>query len=90
MACVLEIIQLFFLFGFNTVLLICNGASATLELLKLLCHERPAVYSVKKDIERHEVKTSFASVYPNICMPIHVMICLLHQLENMIALVSQF
>ena len=53
MACVLETIHLFFLFGFHTVLLICDGASANLKLLKLLCGEKPAVYSVRGGNERY-------------------------------------
>ena len=44
MACLLETIHLLFSFGFNTVLLICDGASANLKLLKMLCGEESAVY----------------------------------------------
>ena len=72
-----------FSFGFNTVLVICDGASANLKLLKLLCDERPAVYSVREGTERYKIKTSILNVYSN--MPIHVMICPSHQLKNMIA-----
>lgn len=83
MACLFETIHLFFSFGFNIVLLICDVASANLKLLKLLCEERPAVYSVGEGASRYKVKTSFLNVYSN--LPIHVMICPSHQLKNMIA-----
>ena len=82
-ACVLETIHLFSLYGFRTVLLICDGASANLKLLKLLCGEEPKVFPINDGADRYKVKTSFHNIYSN--KTTHVIICPSHQLKNMIA-----
>ena len=83
MACVFEAIHFFYLFGFKVVLLICDGASANLKLLKILCGEESGVYRVRENDERYSVKTKFLNVFTN--EYVHVMICPSHQLKNMIA-----
>ena len=47
MICVLENMHLLSMYGFDVILLICDGASANLQLLKLLCGEGPHVFSVR-------------------------------------------
>lgn len=74
MACVFETIHLFS---------ICDGASANLKLLKLLCRAEPKVYPLGEGEERYRVKTSFLNIYSN--KHVHVIICPSHQLKNMIA-----
>ena len=83
MACILETIHLLSLYGFHTVLLICDGASANLKLLKLLCGEEPKVFPILDGADRYKVKTSFYNICSN--KTIHVIICPSHQLKNMIA-----
>ena len=83
MACVLETIHLLSLYGFHFVLLICDGASANLKLLKLLCGEEPKVFPILDGADRYKVKTSFYNICSN--KTIHVIICPSHQLKNMIA-----
>ena len=82
MACVLETMHLFSIYGFDVILLICDGASANLKLLKLLCGEEPKVFPVGDGTDRYKVKTSFLNIYNN--NSVHVIICPSHQLKNMI------
>ena len=81
-AYVLETIHLLSLYGFHTVLLICNGASANLKLLEL-CGEEPKVFPINDGADRYKVKTSIYNIYSN--KTTHVIICPLHQVKNMIA-----
>ena len=83
MACVLETIHLFSLYQFDVALLICDGASANLKLLKLLCGAEPKVYPVADGMDRYRVKTRFQNIYFK--NNIHVIICPSHQLKNMVA-----
>ena len=83
MACVLETIHLFSLYQFDVTLLICDGASANLKLLKLLCGAEPKVYPVTDGTDRYRVKTCFQNIYSK--NNIHVIICPSHQLKNMVA-----
>ena len=83
MACVFETMHLFSMYGFDVTLLICDGASANLKLLKLMCGEEPRVFPVGDGNERYKVKTSFHNIYSD--KIVHVIICPSHQLKNMIA-----
>ena len=73
----------FYLFGFKVVLLICDGASANLKSLIILCGEESGVYRVRENGERYSVRTKFLNVFTN--EYVYVMICPSHQLKNMIA-----
>ena len=49
MSCVMETMHLFYLYDFQIVLLICDGASANLKLLKLLCSGDCGVFHIKEN-----------------------------------------
>ena len=83
MACVFETLHLFSIYGFDVILLICDGASANLKLLKLMCGEEPKVFPIGDGENRYKVNTSFTNIYSN--STVHVIICPSHQLKNMIA-----
>ena len=68
------------MFGFSTVLVICDGASANLKLLKILCGEKAGVYSARENEGRYSVKTTFVNVFTN--KQVHVMICPSNQLKQ--------
>ena len=65
MPCVMETMHLFYVFGFDTVLLICDGASANLKFLKLLCSGENGVFPILENegVNRYKVPTSFQNIY---------------------------
>ena len=85
MSCVMETMHLFYIFDLDTVLLICDGASANLKLLKLLCRGESGVFPIRENegINRYKVPTSFRNIYST--SDVHVFICPSHQLKNLIA-----
>ena len=85
MSCVMETMHLFYLYDFQIVLLICDGASANLKLLKLLCSGDCGVFHIKENegIRRYEVPVKFRNIYTG--GDVHVLVCPSHQLKNLIA-----
>ena len=85
MSCVMETMHLFYLYDFQVVLLICDGASANLKLLKLLCSGDCGVFPILENegIRRYEVPTALRNIYTG--GDVHVLICPLHQLKNLMA-----
>ena len=85
MSCVMENLHLFYMYDFHVVLLICDGASANLKLLKLLCSGDCGVYPILENegIRRYEVPTNFRNIYTG--GDVHVLICPSHQLKNLMA-----
>ena len=55
MACVFETMHLFSNYGFDVILLICDGASANLKLLKPLCGQEPKVFPIGDGEDRYKV-----------------------------------
>ena len=85
MSCVMETMHLFYMYDFQVVLLICDGASANLKLLKLLCSGGCGVYPVldNEGNRRYEVPSHFRNIYTG--EDVHVIICPSHQLKNLMA-----
>ena len=85
MSCVMETMHLFYMYNFQVVLLICDGASANLKLLKLLCSGDCGVYPVldNEGTRRYDVPSHFRNIYTG--ENVHVIICPSHQLKNLMA-----
>ena len=85
MSCVMETMHLFYMYDFHVVLLTCDGASANLKLLKLLCSGDCGVYPILENegIRRFEVPNNFRNIYTG--GDVHVLICPSHQLKNLMA-----
>ena len=90
MSCVMETMHLFYIFDFDTVLLICDGASANLKLLKLLCSGESGMFPIRENegINRYKVPTSFRNIYS--ISDVYVFICPSHQLKKLIAALYSF
>ena len=75
--CIMDTVHQFHLFGFETSLIICDGASSNLSLLKALCgHEGAYGFDNTQD-DRHEVPVSFTNPFTG--SKIYQMICPSHQ-----------
>ena len=85
MYCVMETMHLFYLYAFQAVLLICDGASANLKMLKLLCSCDCGVFPILENegIRRYEVPTAFRNIHTG--GDVHVSIYPSHQLKNLMA-----
>jgi len=76
-------------YGFKVSILLCDGASSNLTVLKLLSGNPKAQFPINADAEtlreRYNVEASFINPEDPHGNPIFLMICPSHQLKNMIA-----
>ncbi|KAL9953963.1 hypothetical protein ACROYT_G041447 [Oculina patagonica] len=76
-------------YGFKVSILLCDGASSNLTVLKLLSGHPRTQFSTSMDAEtlreRYFVDVSFTNPEDPLGNPIFLMICPSHQLKNMIA-----
>ena len=75
--CLMETIRLFLLYGFRTKLLVCDGASSNLSLLKMLCCGKSGAFDNILDGGEDKVPHSFTSPFNN--ETIFCTICPSHQ-----------
>ena len=61
--CIMDAIYQFHLFTFETSVIICNGASANLSLLKALCGREGAYVPDDDKEDRHKVPVSFSNPF---------------------------
>ena len=77
--CIVDAIYQFHVFNFETSLLICDGASANLTLLKALCGKNGAYAHNDKQSDKFEVPVSFTNPFTG--QPIYQLICPSHQVS---------
>ena len=77
--CVMDAIYQFHLFGFETSLIICDGASANLSMLKALCGREGAYTPDDEQDDKHKVPVSFSNPFTG--QKIFQIICPTHQVN---------
>lgn len=77
--CVMEAIYQFHLFGFEMSLIICDGASANLSMLKALCSREGAYTPDDEQDDKHKVPVSFSNLSTG--QKIFQIICQTHQVN---------
>lgn len=77
--CVMDAIYQFHLFSFETSLIICDGASANLTMLKALCGREGAYIHDDTQSDKFQVPVSFANPYTG--QKIFHLICPSHQVK---------
>lgn len=77
LACVMEALRKFQAHGFDVCVLICDGASSNLTMLKILLGKKGPFYHNDKLSDRHEIPTSFTNPFTG--EKVHCIICPFHQ-----------